>query len=242
MAGAHEHATVHRLHERVKGELEQDAGERGLERRRREIAKLEEQMRQVKVDDLILQTVASLVNLTARRIAKPDERWTERPLACVVCREGARPTAGELRAHLEPLRFELARDLGDVFGHRRMFIIGAAIFGLGSLLASVSTSVPTLFLGEALQLKQQGAGDRLEEVFIEVPRVREDAGFHAYQMLEAGVRQFNEWGNSNEGRHILIAVARYLAAHSPTKRAALQTADIARRLLRGGELHQEATA
>jgi hypothetical protein len=35
---------------------------------------LEEQMRQVTVDDLILQTVASLVNLTARRIAKPDER------------------------------------------------------------------------------------------------------------------------------------------------------------------------
>jgi hypothetical protein len=43
-------------------------------------------------------------------------------------------------------------------------------------------------------------------------------------------------------RHILIAVARYLAAHSPTERAALQTADIARRLMRGGELHQEATA
>jgi nitrite reductase/ring-hydroxylating ferredoxin subunit len=37
---------------------------------------------------------------------------------------------------------------------------------------------------------------------------------------------------------ILIAVARYLAAHSPTERAALQTADIARRLMRGGELHQ----
>ena len=34
-------------------------------------------------------------------------------------------------------------------------------------------------------------------------------------------------------------VARYLAAHSPTERAALQTADIARRLMRGGELHQE---
>jgi hypothetical protein len=69
--------------------------------------------------------------------------------------------------------------------------------------------------------------------------LREDAGFHAYQMLEAGVRQFGEWGNTNEGRHILIAVARYLAAHSPTERAALQTADIARRLMRGGELHQE---
>jgi fatty-acyl-CoA synthase len=35
-------------------------------------------------------------------IAKPDERWTERPLACVVCREGASPTPEELRAHLEP--------------------------------------------------------------------------------------------------------------------------------------------
>ena len=60
--------------------------------------------------------------------------------------------------------------------------------------------------------------------------LREDAGFHAYQMLEAGVRQFGEWGDTDEGRHILIAVARYLAAHSPTERAALQTADIARRL------------
>jgi hypothetical protein len=72
--------------------------------------------------------------------------------------------------------------------------------------------------------------------------LREDAGFHAYQMVEAGVRQFGEWGSTDEGRHILIAVARYLAAHSPTERAALQTADIARRLMRGGELHQDAAA
>ena len=71
--------------------------------------------------------------------------------------------------------------------------------------------------------------------------LREDAGFHAYQMLEAGVRQFIAWGNTDAGRNILIAVARYLAAHSPTERAALQTADIARRLMRGGELHQEAS-
>jgi hypothetical protein len=72
--------------------------------------------------------------------------------------------------------------------------------------------------------------------------LREDAGFHAYQMVEAGVRQFTVWGDTDEGRHILTAVARYLAAHSPTERAALQTADIARRLMRGGELHQEAGA
>ena len=72
--------------------------------------------------------------------------------------------------------------------------------------------------------------------------LREDAGFHAYQALDAAVRQFGEWGNTDEGRHILIAVARYLAAHSPTERAELQTAEIARRLMRGGELHSEATA
>jgi hypothetical protein len=73
--------------------------------------------------------------------------------------------------------------------------------------------------------------------------LREDAGFHAYQILEAGVRQFTEWDDdTNAGRHILIGVARYLAAHSPTERAALQTADIARRLMRGGELYQEADA
>jgi hypothetical protein len=70
--------------------------------------------------------------------------------------------------------------------------------------------------------------------------LREDAGFHAYQMLEAGVRQFDEWGYTDAGRHILIAVARYLAAHSPTERALLQTADIASRLARGEELHGSA--
>jgi hypothetical protein len=72
--------------------------------------------------------------------------------------------------------------------------------------------------------------------------LREDAGFHAYQMLEAGVRQFHEWGDATaEGRHVMIAVARYLAAHSPTERAAYQTADIARRLLRGKDLHRQST-
>ncbi len=72
--------------------------------------------------------------------------------------------------------------------------------------------------------------------------LREDAGFHAYQVLDAGVRQFGAWGNTDEGRHVLIAVARYLAAHSPTERAELQTADIARRLMRDGELHRDTTA
>jgi len=68
--------------------------------------------------------------------------------------------------------------------------------------------------------------------------LREDADFHTYQMLEAGVRQYREWGESDEGRHILIAVARYLAAHSPTERAQLQTAMVARRLSLGEVLHE----
>ena len=41
--------------------------------------------------------------MEAAVIAQPDERWTERPLACVVCREGSNPTPEELRGHLEPL-------------------------------------------------------------------------------------------------------------------------------------------
>ena len=40
--------------------------------------------------------------------------------------------------------------LGDIYGHRRVFIIGAALFGVGSLIASISTSVPQLVIGEAL--------------------------------------------------------------------------------------------
>jgi EmrB/QacA subfamily drug resistance transporter len=40
--------------------------------------------------------------------------------------------------------------LGDVFGHRRIFIIGAALFGGGSLLAALSWNVPSLIVGEAI--------------------------------------------------------------------------------------------
>ena len=68
--------------------------------------------------------------------------------------------------------------------------------------------------------------------------LREDADFHTLQILEAGVRQWREWGDTVEGRRILVAVARWLAAHSPTSRAQLQTADVAQRLARGQSLHE----
>ena len=40
--------------------------------------------------------------------------------------------------------------LGDVYGHRRVFVIGAALFGVGSLLASISHSVGMMIIGEAI--------------------------------------------------------------------------------------------
>jgi fatty-acyl-CoA synthase len=41
--------------------------------------------------------------LEAAVIAKPDERWAERPLCCVVLREGADASAEQLLEHLRPL-------------------------------------------------------------------------------------------------------------------------------------------
>jgi nitrite reductase/ring-hydroxylating ferredoxin subunit len=69
--------------------------------------------------------------------------------------------------------------------------------------------------------------------------LREDADFHTYQMFEAAIRQYREWNDTAEGRTILIALARYLAAHSPTERARYQTATIARRLHRGGRVYED---
>jgi EmrB/QacA subfamily drug resistance transporter len=40
--------------------------------------------------------------------------------------------------------------LGDVYGPRRMFLIGAGFFGVGSLVASLAHSIPQLLVGEAV--------------------------------------------------------------------------------------------
>jgi EmrB/QacA subfamily drug resistance transporter len=40
--------------------------------------------------------------------------------------------------------------LGDIFGRKRMFILGAILFAVGSFIASISTSVGELIIGEAI--------------------------------------------------------------------------------------------
>lgn len=40
--------------------------------------------------------------------------------------------------------------LGDLFGRKKMFIIGAALFAIGSFIASISTTVSTMIIGESI--------------------------------------------------------------------------------------------
>jgi nitrite reductase/ring-hydroxylating ferredoxin subunit len=68
--------------------------------------------------------------------------------------------------------------------------------------------------------------------------LREDAGFHAFQLVDAAFRQFQARRGTEAGRHVLIGLARYLAAHAPTPRAIGQTYQIALRLHRGEELYE----
>ena len=69
--------------------------------------------------------------------------------------------------------------------------------------------------------------------------VREDLDFHTLQVLEAGVRQYQEWEGRPEAEHILVGVTRSLAAQCPTRRAGQQTATIALRLHRGEEVYRD---
>ena len=69
--------------------------------------------------------------------------------------------------------------------------------------------------------------------------LREDAGFHQFQIYEAGLRQYRQFAGRPAGDHVLIGAARFLTAHAPTVRAVGQTYDIAARLHRGEALHGE---
>ena len=69
----------------------------------------------------------------------------------------------------------------------------------------------------------------------------EDAGFHWFQIVEAAVRQFHAWPpGSEEGAMILVAAARFLAAHTPTRRELPHVVRTAGRLRRGEDLFEDA--
>ena len=69
--------------------------------------------------------------------------------------------------------------------------------------------------------------------------LREDRDFHTIQCVEAAFNQYDLLQGSDEASHVLIAAARYLAAHAPTVRAQGQTYQIAHRLHRGDHLFTE---
>ena len=68
--------------------------------------------------------------------------------------------------------------------------------------------------------------------------LREDADFHSFQIVDAAFRQFESRRGTESARHVMIGLARFLAAHSPTPRAEGQTYQIALRLQRGEEVFQ----
>lgn len=77
-------------------------------------ARIEEQLRKVRVQDLLVDSAASIVNLTARRIAKEDERDLEQARvgieavrALVDLIEG--DVAGQVRTALSELQLLYAR-------------------------------------------------------------------------------------------------------------------------------------
>jgi nitrite reductase/ring-hydroxylating ferredoxin subunit len=118
--------------------------------------------------------------------------------------------------------------------------------------AAVAADFPQRFL-ELLDTQQQveAAGSLVyQSLHTGVPRaplyrtlitalVREDADFHSFQMLEAALQQHGELGDTQEGHLMLVAAARFLAAHAPTQRELLQTATIALRLHRGDALWED---
>ena len=84
-------------------------------------------------------------------------------------------------------------------------------------------------------LAADGDVSRLKRKLGEV-LLREDVGFHPRQNVEAA---FNQYDSADETARIhLIATARYLSAHTPTRRAGEQTFRIAERLNRGEKIHE----
>ncbi len=87
-------------------------------------------------------------------------------------------------------------------------------------------------------LYSKGDPDRLLAVLGRL-LLREDRSFHTIQMMEAAFRQYAVLRGTDAGVHVLVAAARFLAAHAPTMRSQGQTYQMAQRLHRGDHLFEE---
>jgi nitrite reductase/ring-hydroxylating ferredoxin subunit len=113
--------------------------------------------------------------------------------------------------------------------------------------AAALTELPTL-LDRQQQVNQAGdtaahylfAGGKPADLLALLGKLllREDRDFHTIQTVEAAFRQYQLLQGRPEAVNVLVAAARYLAAHSPTVRAQGQTYQIASRLHRGDRLFE----
>lgn len=90
----------------------------------------------------------------------------------------------------------------------------------------------------AQYLYSGGKPDRLMAMLGKL-MLRENRDFHVIQEVEAAFRQYSLLGETAAGVHVLVAAARYLAAHAPTMRSQEQTYQMAYRLHRGDRLFEE---
>ena len=90
-------------------------------------------------------------------------------------------------------------------------------------------------------LTEQDKGDRIVAALGHA-MLREDSGFHLFQIMDAAIQQYRERRGTHSGMDVLIGMSRYLAAHTPTSRAVGQTFMIAQRLHRGEALYADGPA
>jgi nitrite reductase/ring-hydroxylating ferredoxin subunit len=91
-----------------------------------------------------------------------------------------------------------------------------------------------------LVARHLGAGGQPEALIatLGTALLREDPDFHTIQAVETALAQYHLLRGRPEADHVLIAAARYLAAHAPTPRAQNQTYQIALRLHHGETLFE----
>lgn len=103
------------MNDEAKTPQEAEGSEPGEEEVRQ---RLEEEIKKVRVEDVILQSVVSILNLTARRIAKEDERDLEQARVGIeACRalveQLPEEPAKQVREALSELQLLYAKEAGE---------------------------------------------------------------------------------------------------------------------------------